>query len=164
MGSFVPYFGFHIQVVYGIFFLFLTYLVWESLVASMLLWMALFHSFYGWVLFHFVLYHIFLIHSFVDSHLGCFHVLAIANSTTVSIGVHVSFLFVCSCLGPWHTEVPQVRVELELQLPAYTTATAKPDPSQVCNQHHSSQLYWILNPLSKARDRTRNLMNPSWVH
>ena len=36
------------------------------------------------------MYHIF-IHSFVDGHLGCFYVLAIVNSTSVNIGVHVSF-------------------------------------------------------------------------
>ena len=36
-------------------------------------------------------------------------------------------------LHPWHMEVPRLGVELELQLLAYTTATAKPDPSDVCN-------------------------------
>ena len=38
------------------------------------------------------MYHIFFIRSSVDEHLGCFHVLAIVNSATVNIGVHVSFL------------------------------------------------------------------------
>ena len=32
--------------------------------------------------------------------------------------------------------------------------------SRVCNLHHSS---WILNPLSKARDWTRNFMVPRWI-
>ena len=35
------------------------------------------------------MYHSFLIHSSADGHLGCFHVLAIANSPVVNIGVRV---------------------------------------------------------------------------
>ena len=42
-------------------------------------------------------------------------------------------------------------------------ATAMPDLSCACNLHHSSQQHWILNPLSKARDWTRNLMVLSWI-
>ena len=40
-----------------------------------------------------VLYYIFFIHSFVDGHLGHlgYIVVAIVNSATVNIGVHVSF-------------------------------------------------------------------------
>ena len=36
-------------------------------------------------------YYIFLIYSFVDGHLGCFHVLAIVNCASINIQVHVSF-------------------------------------------------------------------------
>ena len=60
-------------------------------------------------------------------------------------------------------EVPRLGVELELQLLAYATATATLDPSHVCDLHHSSQQPWILNPLSKARDQTHILMDPSQV-
>ena len=52
----------------------------------------------------------------------------------------------------WHMEVPRLRVESELQLPAYTTATATWDPSRSCKLHHSSWQCQILNPLSEARD------------
>ena len=37
------------------------------------------------------------------------------------------------------------------------------DPSQVCDLHHSSWQRWILDPLSKARDRTHKLMVPSRI-
>ena len=69
-------------------------------------------------------------------------------------------------LGPhlWHMEVLGLRVELELLLLAYTTATATQDPSCICNLHCSSQQHWILNPLSEARDQTQILRNASWVH
>ena len=36
-------------------------------------------------------HHRLFIHSSVNEHLGCFHVLAILNSATTNIGVHVSF-------------------------------------------------------------------------
>ena len=43
-------------------------------------------------------------------------------------------------------EGPRLRVASELQLPAYTTATAMLDPRCLCNLHHGLQQHWILNP------------------
>ena len=62
-----------------------------------------------------------------------------------------------------HLEVPRLGVESELQLPVYTTATAMPDSSHICNLHRSSRQGQILNPLREARDRTCVLMDTSRV-
>ena len=50
----------------------------------------------------------------------------------VVVVFHLLFLFF---LGPYlrHIEVPGLRVELQLQLPAYTTATATPDLNHTCD-------------------------------
>ena len=61
-------------------------------------------------------------------------------------------------------EGPRLGVQLELQLAAYTTATATSDPSRVWNLHHSSRQRWILNLLNEARDRTRILKDPGQTH
>ena len=74
-----------------------------------------------------------------------------------------TYLFCFSGPHPWHMDVPRLWVESELQWPAYTTATARPDPSRICNLHHSSWQHWILNPLSEAGDQTRILVDTSWI-
>ena len=51
----------------------------------------------------------------------------------------------------------QAGVKLGASAEAYTTATAKPVPSHICNLYHSLQQCQIFNPLSKARDRTHTL-------
>ena len=55
-------------------------------------------------------------------------------------------------------EVPKPGAVSDPQLPVYTTATAMPDPSHICDLHLSSQQHQILNLLSEARDRTGILM------
>ena len=61
-------------------------------------------------------------------------------------------------------KVPRLVVELELQLLAYSIATAMWNLSYVCNLYHSSRQRQLLNPLSEATDQTCNLMVPSWIH
>ena len=61
-------------------------------------------------------------------------------------------------------EVPRLVVQLELQLPAYTTAIAMQDPSHIFNLHHSSQQHRILTPLREARDWICILMDTCQVH
>ena len=64
---------------------------------------------------------------------------------------HQVLFFVSLRLHPQHIEVPRLRVKSELQLPAYTRATATQGPSLICDLHHSSWLRRILNPRSKAQ-------------
>ena len=78
----------------------------------------------------------------------------------------VQLFFVCFCflgLHPRHLEVLRLGVESEIQLLAYTTATATPDPSHTCNLHHSSRQGWIFNPLREARDQTHIPMDTSRI-
>ena len=60
-------------------------------------------------------------------------------------------------------EVPRLGVKWELKLPAYTSATAMPALSHICNLHQSSQQCQILNPLSESRDQSHILMDTSQV-
>ena len=72
---------------------------------------------------------------------------------------HFFFVF----LGPHlqHIEVSRLGVKSELQLLAYTAATAMHDLNHVCDPHRSSWQCRILDPLSKARNQTCILMNTS---
>ena len=56
-------------------------------------------------------------------------------------------------------EFPRLGVESELQLLAYTTATAKLDSSFNCDLSCSLWQHWILNPLSEVRGGTHILMD-----
>ena len=75
--------------------------------------------------------------------------------------IEIEILLVFLGLHSQHMEVPKLGVKSELKMSAYTTATATQDLSLICNLHHSSGQREILNPLSKARDRTCVLADAS---
>ena len=77
----------------------------------------------------------------------------------------VFWLFFFCFLGPYlqHMEAPSLGVKSELQLPAYTTATARWNLSCICDLHHSSWQHWIPDPLREARDRTCILVDTSQI-
>ena len=79
--------------------------------------------------------------------------------------LHFDFILFFVFLGPqrWHMEIPRIGVKSELQLPAYTTATAMQDLSHVCDLHHSTRQCQIPNSLIEARDQTHVLMGASQV-
>ena len=56
-------------------------------------------------------------------------------------------------------EVPGLEVISELQLLIYTTATAMPDLSYICDLNCSLWQCRILSPLSEASDQTHILMD-----
>ena len=112
----------------------------------------------------------------------CIFFLPLTNISHILISFKLLFMCICSltyfrvflfvCLFcffglfraiPMAMEVPRLGAELELQLLAYTTATATGDPSRVCDLHQSSRQCRILTPLSKARDQTRVLMDASRI-
>ena len=64
------------------------------------------------------------------------------------------FFFFFFGLHPQHMEVPRLGVKSELQMLAYTRATATQDLSHIYDLHHSSRQCWILHPLSEDRDLT----------
>ena len=57
-----------------------------------------------------------------------------------------------------HMKDPRIGVKWELQPLAFTRATATPYLSLVFDLHHSSRQPQVVNPLSRARDQTCNLM------
>ena len=75
----------------------------------------------------------------------------------------LSFFLVFLWPHAGHMDISKLGVKWEPLLPAYPTVTATPDPSCICDLHHSSGQRRILNPLSKVRDRTRILMDTSQV-
>ena len=76
------------------------------------------------------------------------------------------FVFFCFCLSRATPEAyggSQARGLIRCTAAGLLTATAMPDLSLIRDLHHSSQQRRILDPLSEARDRTRNPMVPSQI-
>ena len=75
----------------------------------------------------------------------------------------MNFFFIL-WLHMWHMEVPELGVELELQLLAYDTATGTPDPSCICNLHSLWQCWifnWVRPGIRPTSSQTRCLVcNP----
>ena len=65
--------------------------------------------------------------------------------------------------APQYMDLPRLGLELQLHLPAYTIATAMPDPSSICDSNPSSQQCQILSSLSEASYQTDILMDASQV-
>ena len=63
----------------------------------------------------------------------------------------------------WHMEFSRQGVQLELQLLAYSTATAMPDLSRICDLHSSSWQCWVPDTLSEARDKTHIFMDTTQI-
>ena len=81
------------------------------------------------------------------------------NPTAVLGGVHCCcYLYLSLCSSGKESQLglcsrDTEHVELELQLPAYATATATLGPSHIFNLHHSLQLCQILHPGSEVCER-----------
>ena len=67
-------------------------------------------------------------------------------------------------------DVPRLGVESELQLPAYTTASAAPDPSHICGLHHSYSntgsllsLLWLGSLLWHGFDPWPGIFHMLWL-
>ena len=74
------------------------------------------------------------------------------------------YLFFFQGLHLQHMDTPRLGVKSELQLLACTTTTAMTDLSHICDLHLKSWQCRILNPLSKARDLARILMDITQIH
>ena len=124
-----------------------------------------------------------LLYPFLCWHLGFYHVLA---SAAINIGVQVSFwitglsrymprsgisgsygssifsfLFCLFRAAPAAQGGSQARGWIGATAAGLRQSHSNMGSEPICDLHHSAWQHWILNPLSKARDQTCNLMVPS---
>ena len=91
-------------------------------------------------------------------------VLAPSNHPSTSFVFFLSFFFVFSVFFFRAATSAYGGSQARGQIRAVATSLhhghRTPDPSRICDPHHSSWQRRILNTRSEARDRTRNLMVP----
>ena len=86
------------------------------------------------------------------------------KSVCLSFSLSLSFFLSFPFLGLHpHMEVPRLGVKSELQLLAYSTATATWDSSHIWDPHHSSQQCRIPKPLSEGSSWTLILADTSQI-
>ena len=78
-------------------------------------------------------------------------VLSLHFALRVVLDIPVFFFLFFLQPHPRHMDIPRLGVELELQVPAYATATAMLDLSCMCDPCCRLQQYRIFNPPSKAQ-------------
>ena len=92
------------------------------------------------------MYHNFFIRSSVHGHLGCFHILAIVNSTTMNSGIHV-FFFNPGFLREWELLGPMVVLFLVfkgISIPSSIVADGHSDQCEVIS-HRGFDLHFSYN-------------------
>ena len=98
--------------------------------------------------------------------MGCGHQRSLGQEAPIGSIPFFFFFFFCHFVfgaTPVAYGGSQARGPIGAVATANATATAMPDLRQVCDLQHSSLQCWILNPLSKVRDQTLNLMVSSWI-
>ena len=87
-----------------------------------------------------------------DSHVIIFGFSELCSTRTFK-AVKVMYFILLHFILFWpylgHLGIPRLVVKSKLQLPAYTAATATPDPGHICDLHHSSRQHQFLNPLGE---------------
>ena len=77
--------------------------------------------------------------------------------------IYIYFVFCLFKAAPAAYGGSQARDLIRATAASLCQSHGRPDPSHICNPHHSSRQCQILNPLIEARDRTCNLMIPSRI-
>ena len=78
--------------------------------------------------------------------------------------VHLFFFFLAFRAAPTAYGGSQARGPVRATAAGLHHSHSKSDLSCICNPHHSTWHWQILNPLSKARVQTCNLIVPSQIH